>query len=463
MKKLIAHNLKNEEKLLWNFSRHGGNFTNSELHHYIARRVQQIKQRAKRNNRPDRLEQKLESFKNNGKWAQHMLVELSQKVYEDKNATNNELGKWVSVELECIMRRREDENEFLTFLRKNKWTNFVTIKDDGSIHPDRSKNCNCPASTAMDDEGDPIPCCDRSRHEYGREIVLTFKYGEWDMVKGVCAKLKELEATVNKTCGLHVHFDCRHKTQRSVTTMGKRIARCIPALKQILPPSRQDNRFCEVDINNASSRGRNSRYAFVNVQAYQRHKTLEVRGHSGTLNPVKIINWIKILHVIMNKPRMIQQINTVSEMINTFEFENDTVSYIAKRFEKFAKGENTANQDDVLIDERNEVNFEPVMARNETQNLISSITEEMNRRNEEQRQRASELVEQMQNQSLYRLQPIFDDGSQTHTITLNVDSGQMRYTPVIAGDNMDMNSVSSHENEENEENETNNQETDIAS
>src|SRR5258706_321977 len=83
------------------------------------------------------------------------------------------------------------------------------LKDDGSIHPDEGYECDCPSN----DDGDTDHDCERP---FGRELVFSFKYGDWAMLTNVCNKLREVGATVNKSCGLHVHFDCRHLSPNQV-------------------------------------------------------------------------------------------------------------------------------------------------------------------------------------------------------------------------------------------------------
>jgi hypothetical protein len=49
-----------------------------------------------------------------------------------------------------------------------------------------------------------------------------------------------------------------------------------------------------------------NRYEFINLTAYSKHKTFEIRGHQGTLNPVEVINWIeahlRFVEFIKDKP-----------------------------------------------------------------------------------------------------------------------------------------------------------------
>jgi hypothetical protein len=281
----------------------------------------------------DPLFQKATNFPEEGSWARAKIRELAHALYEDKKPDSIDLGKWVSVEIECIMPQRSAETALASFLRKNGYQKYVTIKDDGSIHPDRP---DCEGH--LDEDGNRLNC-DCPMDLFGKEIVVTFKYGEWDMLTAICKKIGELGCTVNKTCGLHVHFDCRHLSPRQAGTLGKRVALTIPALKQLLPKSRQDNGYCKTNINKMYCRGRDDRYyryAFVNMMAYPKHRTIEIRGHSGTTDANKIINWIRLIHVIMAK-RNTKPIQTASELITVFKLENDMAAYVAERVEKFAK------------------------------------------------------------------------------------------------------------------------------
>jgi hypothetical protein len=55
------------------------------------------------------------------------------------------------------------------------------------------------------------------------------------------------------------------------------------------------------DIEGISKIIRNrSRYHKVNAESYFRHKTIEFRQHSGTINYEKISNWILFLHGIVS-------------------------------------------------------------------------------------------------------------------------------------------------------------------
>src|ERR1019366_2408076 len=152
---------------------------------------------------------------------------LSQKIFDHKVPDQVDLGKWISVEIECLFASERAETAFISFVRKEKLTKFVTLKDDGSIK-NYPKDCEC--DIHLDDNDDDITEHTCLSKYYGKEIVITFKYGDWAFPKLICDKLNELECKVNKSCGLHVHFDCRGFTERKVQTIGRHIAQTIPAL-----------------------------------------------------------------------------------------------------------------------------------------------------------------------------------------------------------------------------------------
>ncbi len=208
------------------------------------------------------------------------------RIYENKGVPDTFHGKWRSIEFEVIFKSEDDVEEFVKYCKKKRYTKFVTIKDDGSIEAD---------------DFDESP----------QEIVVSFRSGADSIVKNICAFLKD-RAYVNKSCGAHVHFDMRSYKKDTVEKYGKRLANSVPALKQILPKSRRDNEFCS-DQDMSKLEGYDTRYAFVNLQAYKKHRTIEVRGHAGTINAKKILNWIKICETIMlnGKPRT--KINTTKE------------------------------------------------------------------------------------------------------------------------------------------------------
>lgn len=143
-----------------------------------------------------------------------------------------------------------------------------------------------------------------------------------DESEKVIKALQDFGCTVNKKCGLHVHLGAGNPTFRAEgenIPLGflKRFAKMYAVFEQVIdslvPPSRRAsaNAFCR-SITSASlprltaaatlediiyavtgSRsGDNRRYHKVNLAAYARYKTVEVRHHSGTLDSNKVKYWI---------------------------------------------------------------------------------------------------------------------------------------------------------------------------
>lgn len=114
----------------------------------------------------------------------------------------------------------------------------------------------------------------------------------------VCESLRG--HVVNKSCGLHVHLDCRGKTEAEVWALCKKVDAWLYALRELVPESRRDNQYCKF------SPSRTDRYRAVNFMAFREHGTLEVRLHSGTVDYTKIISWVRLLElllVIQAKPK----------------------------------------------------------------------------------------------------------------------------------------------------------------
>jgi hypothetical protein len=106
--------------------------------------------------------------------------------------------------------------------------------------------------------------------------------------------------SVNKSCGLHIHLDCRGKDQKEVLTIARKMNAWLYSLRELVPPSRLENQYCRFGVSTTD------RYRAVNVCSFREHKTLEVRLHSGTVDYTKIISWVRLLElllVIQSKPK----------------------------------------------------------------------------------------------------------------------------------------------------------------
>jgi len=145
----------------------------------------------------------------------------------------------------------------------------------------------------------------------GFEIVSPVLNGEAGLaeVKKVARLLEALGATVDQACGLHVHIDANGLTVDTVKKIVERYARHEEAIDTFMPPSRRSdsNRYCHTlrsgcatDIirSTASDTSRLAsyqpgRYYKVNLQSLRLHGTVEFRQHSGSVDGIKVANWIR--------------------------------------------------------------------------------------------------------------------------------------------------------------------------
>jgi len=145
---------------------------------------------------------------------------------------------------------------------------------------------------------------------------------------------REIEAEVNGTCGLHVHLDARNRSQKQ---MFSNLVACQDILFKMQPPSRRRNTYCRpTKSRNFDEAIREYERTAINPQAYRRHKTIEVRLHSGTTNLNKISNWIALLIKITSKRTIIKNpIATLQGLNKIVRLSSSMRRYIAARVEAF--------------------------------------------------------------------------------------------------------------------------------
>lgn len=124
-------------------------------------------------------------------------------------------------------------------------------------------------------------------------------------LKLACQTLNDAGASVNKTCGLHVHIGADKLTQVQIVNVYKNYQRLESVIDSFMPASRRNNAYaialrglnfseCTTNEDILSVMGY-SRYYKVNACALSRHNTIEFRQHGGTTNFEKIQKWVKFL------------------------------------------------------------------------------------------------------------------------------------------------------------------------
>ncbi len=181
---------------------------------------------------------------------------------------------WVAVELECLINTDKVDAVVTQLIRNKSLHGHVTVKHDGSIE---------------------------ARDGYtGRELVVC---GPQSQIKALVANVTSVlltygEARVNASCGLHVHLDQRGLDFAAVKQRYTNLVKAQGLMLRLVSMSRRDNSFCKRSGEWQSG----NRYKIINAHAYSKHKTLEVRLHQGSLDAIKICNWIDLLLAIQDNP-----------------------------------------------------------------------------------------------------------------------------------------------------------------
>jgi hypothetical protein len=181
----------------------------------------------------------------------------------------HDLGKWIGVELEFIS--EEYTADFVAYLEDNG-AFCIDVKDDGSISSQEIEDGNA----------------------YPTEFAVLTHVDDMQNLRTAIEVAKDRGGYVNASCGLHVHLDMRHKTKAEAYNIAQRLKRALPLLRGVVAPYRLKSKYCRKAI-----AGKDDRYAAINFHAaYERHKTIEIRLHQGSLDFAKIKNWIKLLYKI---------------------------------------------------------------------------------------------------------------------------------------------------------------------
>lgn len=151
----------------------------------------------------------------------------------------------------------------------------------------------------------------------GFEVVSPILKGESGLaaVEIAARALDDAGATVNSSCGLHVHFDASDLDITALKNILRRYADHETEIDAFMPRSRRgnENTYClsiREFVNRHLERcasvqelvtSQHVRYFKVNLQSLTRHGTIEFRQHSGTVNAAAIVNWVRFLAAFIER------------------------------------------------------------------------------------------------------------------------------------------------------------------
>jgi hypothetical protein len=205
------------------------------------------------------------------------------------------------------------------------------------------------------------------RHYDGNcgELVSPPLYGKRGLnrLRKVVEAIAAIGATVNDSCGLHVHVDARDLSPNQIIAVSQRYGMFEHRLDKFMAPERRNTDWAKrvgknyhadiirhikfsSEIGQSFSRALSEidRYRKVNITSFSRHGTIEFRQHEGTVDPDRILNWVQfctnfVEEVYNNVPRN----NTVelASKLNRSIFHNIPED-VAKYYRKFEKSKKKA-------------------------------------------------------------------------------------------------------------------------
>lgn len=286
------------------------------------------------------------------KTMNHTLDRLFFDAVPNHEKTPTKAVPHVGLEIECFAPMQMNNLRKIIFM--NDLHDYVEVGMDASIRPKRG------------------------HRPY--ELRVLIPESELDTVFTKLAKFfKVAKIQVNKSCGLHVHLDMRH---RSYKKCYKRLRQCQDVLFALVSKDRWKNKFCEYVID----RNEEDRYLAINKTAYEDLRTLEVRLHQGTTNVDRIKHWtkflIKVVNGTFNKPieskadvlkvKVTPEIKNYLKktMKNTwFKEKMKVVGAIYRRFEKIDELERQREEE--LEQRMNQIRNERIVEFNRTRNRIN--------------------------------------------------------------------------------------------
>lgn len=166
----------------------------------------------------------------------------------------------------------------------------------------------------------------------------------------VCTVLERKRVKINKSCGMHIHFDAESIGLEQMKNLLVNYSSYEAIIDSFMPQSRRGNTNCycgslngyENKIEAAQSIRAladifPTRYFKVNMKAYSRHKSVEFRQHSGTVEFTKISNWIVFLHNLLqiSASKKFSRTEATFESLKNFN-QTEILDYIVTRQNQLA-------------------------------------------------------------------------------------------------------------------------------
>jgi len=188
--------------------------------------------------------------------------------------------------------------------------------------------------------------------------ILRDEDGYSQVIK-VMDALASAGATVDRSCGMHVHHDADGLSGEEIASVFEFYTNRQDAIDKLVSPSRRGTRsytgpFESGELRNITDSFRSSRtapeyaprYRHVNAQAFRKHGTIEIRQHQGSVNGEKAVAWIKFGQAMIKSAQANASTTvplTVFEMVQTLSNDHgldaDAAGYLVNRAMHFTSAE----------------------------------------------------------------------------------------------------------------------------
>lgn len=181
------------------------------------------------------------------------------------------------------------------------------------------------------------------------EFNILTRIGDMSNLEQTCQWLNKIGATVNKSCGLHIHIDSRHLSELDLHRVMSNYKKALPVLLGMVPNSRRNNTYCKAAVGPLTS-DTSKRYYAVNMTAFKKYKTVEIRLHSSTTDFTKIKNWID-LNVAIFKGSITRNCKDINDLTNHIDISESLMEYVGQRTALFNDGTALNQYTDLDADE----------------------------------------------------------------------------------------------------------------
>lgn len=171
-------------------------------------------------------------------------------------------------------------------------------------------------------------------------------------IERFCAFVEKKSARAGKDCGFHLHVGAEDFTHEDFVNMYENAIKIQDWHYSLLPEDRRINKFCR-PLNKFSSHtksnidsiskffgeykvvnhGDNLRYRWLNFDAYNKFKTVEVRSHPGTYDADRIEKWTELWLAFVEFTKTKLEFKDPYSMMSTMGVRRSTIGFFKKKHE----------------------------------------------------------------------------------------------------------------------------------